>query len=172
MQSVLVLNATYQPLSVVPAKRAIHLMKADKATALDGSGRFFTSPSESIEIPYVILLKKVVKQGKTREPGFSRRGVLARDNHSCVYCGKPANTIDHVFPRSLGGKDTYDNCVAACVACNSKKANKTLEQMGWALPKKPSKSPTHLTKLLAQARRHEHQFSAWRPYIALYEPSA
>ena len=171
MQSVLVLNATYQPLSIVSAKRAVQLMLKGKATALDGTGRYHKSQNDSIEIPYVILLKNVVKQGKTRGASFSRHGVLARDNFSCVYCGETATTIDHVIPKDKGGPSTYENCVAACQPCNSKKANRSLAQMGWTVPKRALKAPSHLSNLISRANKHDGQLDAWKTYITMYEPS-
>jgi 5-methylcytosine-specific restriction endonuclease McrA len=168
MQSVLVLNATYQPLSIVPAKRAIQLMLAGKATPLDGSGRYFSSSSERIEVPYVILMSRVVKQGKARKPGWSRHGVLARDNYSCVYCGNTATTIDHVIPQSQGGPTSYENCVAACQPCNSKKANRTLKQLGWTIPKKELKAPSHISRMLSRASSNPHQYEAWKTYINMF----
>lgn len=168
MQSVLVLNASYQPLSIVPAKRAVKLLVNNKATALDGSGRFWKSANGSIEIPYVILLNYIVKQGSIKPAAYSRRGVFVRDNHSCVYCGKKATTIDHVIPRALGGKDSFENCVAACGPCNNKKADKTLAQLGWTVPQKNMKAPSMMVTSLARVS-HPETFAAWKTYIGMYE---
>lgn len=169
MQSVLVLSASFQPLSIVTAKRAVQLMRENKATALDLSGRFLHSATESIEIPYVVLLTYMVKQGNTTRTGFSRHGVLVRDNFQCLYCGDTATTIDHVVPRALGGKSTYDNCVAACQPCNSKKANKTLSQMGWNVPERALVAPSHLANMLTKAK-DESRLNAWKNYIYMYDP--
>jgi 5-methylcytosine-specific restriction endonuclease McrA len=171
MQSVLVLNASYQPLSIVSARRALQLIRENKATALDGSGRFHNSEKGRIEVPYVVLLNYVVKQGKSRGAAWSRHGVLARDNYNCVYCGKPADTIDHVVPRALGGLSTYDNCVAACKPCNNKKSDRTLEQMGWHVPKGILKAPSPMSSILSRAKRNEPQLDAWKTYITMYEPA-
>lgn len=169
MQSVLVLSASFQPLSIVSAKRAVQLMQEQKANPLDMSGRFLHSATQSIEIPYVVLLTYMVKQGDTTRTGFSRQGVLVRDNFECIYCGEHATTIDHVVPRALGGKSTYDNCVAACLSCNSKKANKTLSQMGWNVPDRTLKTPSHLAKMLTKATE-ENKLNAWKNYIYMYDP--
>lgn len=169
MQSVLVLSASFQPLSIVSAKRAVQLMRENKATALDLSGRFLNSATESIEIPYVVLLTYMVKQGNTTRTGFSRHGVLVRDNFSCIYCGDTATTIDHVVPRALGGKSTYENCVAACQPCNSKKANKTLSQMGWNVPERSLKAPSHLANMLTKAK-DDSRLNVWKNYIYMYDP--
>jgi 5-methylcytosine-specific restriction endonuclease McrA len=71
----------------------------------------------------------------------TRRGILRRDNHHCAYCGRSANTIDHVFPKSRGGADSWENLVAACLRCNNTKSDKTLAELGWSLrvtPRMPS----------------------------------
>lgn len=169
MQSVLVLSASFQPLSIVSAKRAVQLMQEEKATPLDLSGRFFRSATQSIEIPYAVLLNYMVKQGNTTRTGFSRHGVLLRDNYVCLYCGDAATTIDHVVPRALGGKSTYENCVAACLACNSKKANKTLAQMGWKVPERTLVAPNHLANMLTKAK-DEQKLKVWQNYIYMYDP--
>lgn len=169
MQSVLVLSASFQPLSIVSAKRAIQLMQENKANPLDSSGRFMHSATQSIEIPYVVLLTYMVKQGNTARTGFSREGVLIRDQRKCVYCGDDATTIDHVVPRALGGKSTYENCVAACLPCNSKKASKTLAQLGWNIPERTLTAPSHLANMLTKAK-DEQRFDAWKTYIYMYDP--
>jgi 5-methylcytosine-specific restriction endonuclease McrA len=171
MQSVLVLNATYQPLSIVSAKRAIHLIISEKASPLDASDVIFHSAKATFNVPYVILLTHYVKVSDTRQRvPFSRRGVLARDNNTCVYCGKHAETIDHVVPRAAGGTSTYENCVAACKSCNSKKADKSIEQMGWTMPHKSMVPPSPFIAMLRRAH-FPQQETAWKEYIKLYEPS-
>lgn len=171
MHSVLILNGTYQPLSVVPARRALKLISENKAVALDASGRTCkTAAGVEIELPYVILLKYVVKQGKTRPAGFSRHGVLARDNHTCIYCKGAANTIDHVIPKDLGGQSTYDNCVASCQPCNSKKSNRTLAQMGWSINPQVFKTPSHYVAMLSKAGKDTERAEIWTNYMTMYDP--
>jgi 5-methylcytosine-specific restriction endonuclease McrA len=89
--------------------------------------------------PKVVRLLRYVylKFNPSKGPRYSRTGVLRRDNYCCAYCGKHATTIDHVVPRSKGGKSTWVNSVAACRKCNEKKADKTLEQTGMKLRFKP-----------------------------------
>lgn len=172
MKSVLVLNATYQPLNIVRFQRAINLLDQGKAVSLDGSGHFIHFNSRpKIEIPYVVLLTYVVKQHKVKPANYSKRGVMVRDNYTCAYCGKKATTIDHVIPQDLGGATTFDNCVACCLSCNSKKANKTLEQLGWKLRKNELKTPSHLSVMLNRAPAGTEQRDAWAEYIYMYEPS-
>lgn len=74
---------------------------------------------------------------RTNQTYFSKTGVLRRDNYHCAYCSRKATTVDHVLPRALGGKSTWDNCVAACWDCNQKKADHRLENSGLKLLSKP-----------------------------------
>jgi 5-methylcytosine-specific restriction endonuclease McrA len=122
---VLVLNATYEPLNVCSAKRAIVLLLKQKAEAVEASGRLLHSADSVFPVPDVIKLSYFVRvpRGDTRR--VSRRAVLARDNHSCQYCGSRTHlTIDHVIPRSRGGATTWDNIVTSCAPCNARKGNR------------------------------------------------
>jgi 5-methylcytosine-specific restriction endonuclease McrA len=85
----------------------------------------------------VILLVRYVRVPHGRAVPVSRRGVLRRDEHRCAYCEGHASTIDHVLPRSRGGKDTWENLVACCVRCNNVKGNRTPEEMGWTMSVRP-----------------------------------
>lgn len=169
MQSTLILNASYEPLNIVSARKAIKLILTGKATAVDNSPRFFHSERESIEIPYVIQLNYMVTQEYGKAAGFSRRGVLHRDNFKCSYCGRKATTIDHVHPKSLGGKDSYENCVAACSKCNSKKANKTLEVIGWSLEFVPRAPSPYVVMLNKHTPDNTHR-EIWVPFIEPWLP--
>jgi 5-methylcytosine-specific restriction endonuclease McrA len=134
----LVLNAGYEPLAVVSFKRAIILVLNQKATVLAGSGdQLVHSASEKFSLPSVILLQRYVRVPSTRKVPVSRRGVLRRDGYRCAYCQKSANTIDHVQPKSRGGKDTWENLVACCLKCNNTKSDKTLNELGWNLANPP-----------------------------------
>lgn len=172
MKSTLLLNASYEPLSVVSAQRAVTLIIQEKAISLDDSPANFTTASgKEFAVPYVARLNKFVKRGTSlKAPRFSRRGVLIRDGHSCAYCGKYADTIDHVIPRAAGGRSTYENCVAACTHCNRKKSNKFLHDLGWSLNFKPT-APSLYENLLNKARSNEEAFEYWSQYIFMYDPS-
>ena len=138
----LVLNAGYEPLAVVSFKRALILVLNQKATILAGAeSQVVHSANNEYELPTVILLQRYVRIPNARTVPVSRRGVLRRDQHQCGYCGKSANTIDHVLPKSRGGQDTWENLVACCLRCNNKKSDKTPAEMGWELlvtPRMPS----------------------------------
>jgi 5-methylcytosine-specific restriction endonuclease McrA len=126
----LVLNADYEPHSVVADRRALRLIWADKAEVLQYSGREFHSPSTTVLVPSVIrLVKFVVMPLRHRSVMLTTRAVLARDGHICAYCGGVANTMDHVEPRSRGGRHVWENVVASCSKCNSEKDDYLLPEL-------------------------------------------
>ena len=109
MRSALVLNATYEPLSVVSARRAVCLVLADKAEIVEDDGTQVRSSTFAIPGPLVIRLRYMVKVPYHRRTALSRRAVFARDDHRCQYCGGVADSIDHVMPRSRGGMHVWEN---------------------------------------------------------------
>jgi 5-methylcytosine-specific restriction endonuclease McrA len=137
----LVLNAGYEPLSVVSFRRALVLVMNGRAIAVErDQAHPVRSVDGSWERPSVIVLTRYVKMPHNRHIPVSRRGVLRRDSNRCAYCDRAATTIDHVVPRSRGGKDEWENLVACCLACNNTKSDRTPQEMGWRmhyLPKTP-----------------------------------
>src|SRR5436305_1567497 len=122
MSSVLVLNATYEPLNVIPLRRAILLLLKEKAEVVEATEARLRAERVAVAVPSVIRLIAYVPVPPRMPLPVSRRTVLARDNYTCQYCGsqpgKAQLTIDHVVPRSKGGGTTWDNVVAACAPCN------------------------------------------------------
>ena len=114
MHSALVLNASYEPLSGVSARRATCLVLADKADVLEDDGGVIRSESLAVPRPSVIRLRYMVKVPYIRRTALSRRAVFARDDYRCQYCGDRTDSIDHVMPRSRGGDHTGENVAAAC----------------------------------------------------------
>lgn len=170
MHSILVLNASYEPLSIVPATRGIALIFNNKAIALDESDIVLNSESTQIKVPYVIKMNYYVKKKiNTKEVPFSRKGVLVRDNHKCAYCGKSASTIDHIIPKSRGGKNTYSNAVACCNKCNGKKANYLLHETDMKLRWQPT-APSLYSSFLIKAVNNVIIYSSWSEYIFMYQP--
>jgi len=130
----LVLNAGFEPLAVVSFKRALVLVMNSKATVLAADEAHpVHATASSYDRPSVIVLTRYVKLPHSRNIPVSRRGVLRRDGHTCGYCGKAASTIDHILPRSRGGRDSWENLVACCLRCNNLKGDRTPSEMGWAL---------------------------------------
>ncbi|GER48791.1 HNH endonuclease [Striga asiatica] len=136
----LVLDISYRPVNVVCWKRAICLEFMDKADVLEYYDQTVNSPSGSFYIPAVLRvphLLQVVKR-RTVKRGLSRKNILNRDNFMCQYCSSCENlTVDHVLPIARGGKWTWENLVTACAKCNSKKGQKTLEEVNMRLMKVP-----------------------------------
>ncbi len=137
MARALVLNASYQPLCVVPVRRALILALKGKAEVLHSNGHVFRSETLEISAPSVVRLNYFVKVPYRARASLSRRAVLVRDNFECQYCGSPAENVDHVIPRSRGGAHTWDNVVAACRPCNARKENRMASDVGLRLRHKP-----------------------------------
>ncbi|WP_051935480.1 HNH endonuclease [Deinococcus sp. YIM 77859] len=158
---VLVLNASYEPLQVTSAKRAITLLQYGVAEVLEVSGDVIRSPSTILRVPSVIRLKRYVRRPRVHPVPFNRRNVLRRDTFACQYCGAEADlTLDHVVPRSRGGRHTWENVVTACRACNQRKGNRTPDEAGMPLRSRP-RAPTFGV--------YAHgQFAHWQPEWARY----
>ncbi len=137
MSRVLLLNASYEPLSVVSPQRALSLLFGGKVETVHESTAIFNSPSVSVVVPSVIRLMRYVTVPYGRSVALTTRNVLARDHHVCAYCGKLATTTDHIVPRCNGGSHSWENVVAACTRCNGKKGAKTVKEMGWVLHRVP-----------------------------------
>lgn len=163
---VLLLNATFEPLAVVTAKRAVVLMLTGKAECVEAAleGAAFHSENLSIPAPSVMRLSRYVRVPYRRAVPMTRAGVLRRDGRRCAYCGRRADTIDHVVPRSRGGEHTWDNCVAACRGCNSRKADRLLAELGWILgvvPRPPNRSAGGILVLAVEP------LPAWEPWLTV-----
>jgi 5-methylcytosine-specific restriction endonuclease McrA len=159
----LVLNAGYEPLGVVSFKRALVLVMNGKATivAADDSHPVY-GMSGAWDRPSVIILRRYVRIPSGRNVPVSRRGVLRRDNNRCGYCGGAASTIDHVTPRSRGGKDSWENLVACCLKCNNVKGDRTPSEMNWRLAFVP-RAPHGASWIV---RGIERALPDWEEYLA------
>jgi 5-methylcytosine-specific restriction endonuclease McrA len=161
MGRALVLNGSYEPLGVVNSRRAIVLVLDDKADVLHHSGDRLRSEHLVVDVPSVIRLRYMVKVPYQRRVTLSRRAVLHRDGHHCQYCGKAADSIDHVVPRSRGGTHVWENVVAACRRCNLAKGSRMLHETTMVLRRAPAQ-PRHLSWLLVALDRVPEQ---WKPYL-------
>ena len=138
MSRALVLNASFEPLCVVSTRRALLLVLDAKAELLHGTGRQFRSERSAFPEPSVVRLDHYIKVPYQTRIALNRRAVFARDGHRCQYCGLAAENIDHVIPRSRGGSHAWDNVVAACRRCNTRKRDRLLEESGMKLRRTPS----------------------------------
>ncbi len=138
MSRVLVLNATFEPLAVVSARRAVCLVLDQKVEMLHATDQAFRSERRSVAVPSVVRLSRYVNAPRARRRSPNRRAVFVRDRDSCQYCGARAETMDHVLPRSRGGLHTWDNVVAACRRCNAKKRDRLPAESGMRLSRRPA----------------------------------
>ncbi len=147
MSDVLVLNADMEPLTRVSLRHAVKMLVRQVAEVHDHV------PDRAIgvwPVPTVVRLVRWVyaRWRHTDGPAWSRRGVLARDHRRCGYCRQPATTIDHIVPRCQGGQNTWLNTIAACYACNQRKADRTPRQAGMVLRFEP-RTPTWVSAVRA-----------------------
>jgi 5-methylcytosine-specific restriction endonuclease McrA len=166
---VLLLNTTFEPLTALPLRRAVVLLVCGKAEVVHGdpSGIQLHSATDSVVVPSVIRLATYVRVPYRARVPLTRAGLMHRDRHRCAYCGGRAETIDHVIPRSRGGEHTWQNCVACCVKCNHRKADKLLSELGWRLRVVPRAPRGMHWRLLAGVVDTDPQ---WLPYLG--EPAA
>jgi 5-methylcytosine-specific restriction endonuclease McrA len=165
MHRVLVLNATYEPLSIVSVKRALVLLLKEKAELIECAEERFHAARTSLPVPLVIRLVYYVRIPRQVTLAPTRRAVLLRDNHTCQYCGTSGShvilTLDHMLPRSRGGETTWDNVVTACRACNMRKGDRTPDEAGMLLRRRPGR-PQYLAFLLLSETAAR---SVWGKYV-------
>ena len=162
MKRALLLNANWVPLHFVPDWRAVKLLMNERADvvydfttgnaclwddAFTSPGPTLAAPLKNFYVPATLRLRRYVNK-RWKEPRFRKRVLFNRDGWQCQYCGKRLNwnsiEVEHVVPRSRGGKTTWANCVAACKPCNSRKDSMTPDEAGMPLRKKPmSPTPMH-----------------------------
>jgi 5-methylcytosine-specific restriction endonuclease McrA len=160
MGRALVLNVSDRPLAVVTARRAVVLVLKHKAEVVVSNGVIFHSERLQIPAPSVVRLKYFVKIPYRAHAALTRRAIFARDGWVCQYCGQPAENLDHVLPRSRGGGHTWENVVAACRRCNSRKENRLPHEAGLALARKPFAPSDGFRLSLGRLE------SDWEPYLA------
>lgn len=120
------------------------------------------SVNKTFPWPSVIRLKKYVR-APYNNINLSRKNILRRDNHKCVYCGRGdlAFTLDHVIPKSKFGKDSWENLVTACLPCNNKKGDRSPEEAKMSLKNKPRK-PNYIMFILNSVSKIDEN---WRPFL-------
>jgi 5-methylcytosine-specific restriction endonuclease McrA len=172
---VLLLNgSTWEPLSVVSVPRAINLILAEKAIVIEQSGSFLRTVSSRFPVPSVIALRTYVNVPR-RRAHWSRKAVLVRDNYTCIYCGaKPGTvqrgkviakndlTVDHILPRSRGGKDHWTNTACACYHCNHRKGSRLPNEAGMKLLWEPRTPRTSYLVIAVGSGP-----AAWKQYIEI-----
>lgn len=186
--SVLVLNRSYLPVHVTSVRRAFSLLYQGIARAVDEQYQTFDfeewrqvavardadaigTARGRIRVPRVIVLVAFDRLPK-RHVRFSRINLMGRDAFQCQYCGlRPPRSelnLDHVVPRSLGGRSTWENVVTSCVECNRRKGGRTPRQAGLRLLRKPARPRwTPLANLMLSTVRYKE----WRPFLNVVDAS-
>ncbi len=138
MERILVLNADYQPMSVATFERGIGLVFLGKAEVLEhDTERPIQTTTRTYRRPTVIRLVRYVTIPFKKVP-LSRFNIYRRDGYKCIYCGDKRDlTLDHVFPKCKGGKNSWKNLVTCCSSCNIKKGCKTPDEAGYVMSHKP-----------------------------------
>jgi 5-methylcytosine-specific restriction endonuclease McrA len=163
--SVLVLNSCYEPLHTISMQKAICLIVKGVAEIQKSTDKVWRSVNAEFVLPSVIRLLAFTKLPK-RTTRLGKRNIIIRDNHTCQYCLKVfstnALTLDHIIPKAKGGTSKWDNLVAACKKCNTKKADKTPQEAGLVLAKKPGPmtchSRTNILRTIAQSNPDWSEF--------------
>lgn len=156
------LNATYEPLSVVPVRRAIVLVLRERADVVASNGKVWRSERLRISAPSVIRLRRFVKIPYDRRVPLNRKTVFTRDVFRCQYCGRQAENLDHIVPKSQGGSHTWENVVACCRRCNTKKGGRTPREAGLSLSRRPIAPRQKSWLLVATGVRPD---PTWEPYL-------
>jgi 5-methylcytosine-specific restriction endonuclease McrA len=160
---VLVLNASYEPVHITRARRAIVLLVKGAAVIEEAHDRFV---HVGLQLPCVIRLC-LYRRVPSRVQTLSRRNILIRDGYVCQYCSEKFLSseleLEHVIPRARGGLSTWENLVAACRGCNARKANRTPAEAGMKLLRPPRRVTIHTSRaVLRQTGIDEEK---WRKYL-------
>lgn len=165
-EPVLVLNATFEPINVTAVRRALMLVLKGVAQTEEHNHAEVHSASAAMKVPSVIRLlsyRHIPQQTRA----LSRKNILLRDRNICQFCGNhfPSSelTLDHVVPRSRGGHSSWENLVACCYGCNNRKGNRTPEEAGLQLVRRPRPFTLHTSRQLM--RLIGRQDEKWRKYL-------
>ena len=165
-EPVLVLNATYEPINVTAVRRAMVLLLKGVAQAEEVHSAEVHSAAHSHKVPSVIRLlayRHIPQQSRA----LSRKNILLRDRNTCQFCGRlfPSSelTLDHVLPRSRGGRSSWENLVACCYQCNNTKGDRTPEEAGLKLARRPRPFTLHTSRQLMRLIGHRDE--RWRKYL-------
>ena len=162
---VLVLNQSYEPLSVCTIRKAFILLYLGKAeTVMNDERKRLHSINSVFPWPSIIRISRFVKIPH-KKVVLTRKNILRRDSYKCSYCGRSdiPLTVDHVFPKARGGSDTWENLVAACTVCNNKKGDRTPDESNMKLISRPFK-PSHILFIKNVVGRLDER---WKPYLYL-----
>lgn len=157
------LDASWRPIDIIPATEALVMDILDKCNVIETWDRTVSSPRQTFRLPSVIVLKDFTLTTKVKMK-CTRRNVLLRDQNTCQYCGvsDSSMTIDHIFPKSKGGKFEWTNVVASCANCNQKKGDRTPDKANMKLLSKPEVPNSKFIKIFNESNLKPE----WMQYIA------
>ena len=165
----LVLNADYTPLSYYPLslwpwQTAVKAVFLDRVTIVENYEREIHSPTRTMPIPSVIALRQYVKP--SQYPAFTRFNLFLRDRFACQYCGSGKDlTFDHVVPRRLGGRTSWENVTTACAPCNLRKGGRTPAQAHMPLHQKPWRPTSWQLQDNGRAFPPNYLHESWIDYL-------
>ncbi len=161
---VLVLNQTYEPLSICRVRRAVVLLQQGKAEMLENGLGFIHSASDTFPVPSVIKLDYLIRRPRPQRK-LTRFEIFHRDQYICQYCNKQTRqlTIDHVVPRYRDGQHTWENMVSACIPCNRRKAGRTPREAGMKLLRPPLPPRDHHRFYLPS--HYRQTCNEWQKYL-------
>ena len=162
-KKVLLLNSSYEPISVINGKKAIIMLMTKKVDYIEKTKLLISSEKLKMSLPLIVKLKSYIYLNK-RKISLTRKNIFKRDNYKCQYCGKNTSslTIDHVIPKNKGGRDSWENLVSACKTCNLNKGNTLLKDTAMSLIKIPKK-PNYL--IYMQDYVVNKEYKSWKPYL-------
>ena len=162
--NVLKLDSSFKPVEVISWQEAVVLTWLNKAWAAEYTDKWVHSAKKAFQIPSVIVLFRYIDEKFFQVPCV-RRNILLRDDFHCQYCGNRFKeddlTIDHVHPRSKGGKNDWDNVATACRDCNQKKGDHMPENAPVKIIKKPT-APSYRSLI---KKRIGNANSKWKEYL-------
>ncbi|HKX33070.1 MAG TPA: HNH endonuclease [Blastocatellia bacterium] len=166
----LLLNASYEPLNLVTAPKALALVRRRVVEVVEPDrGQFVRTARFVFELPSVIRLTQYIDVRSRQNRIANRHRILARDRHRCQYCGRHGTafdlTLDHILPKSRGGRSLAENLVASCKACNNRKSDRTPEEARMPLLTNPAALFYGLER--AAMQRAARARPEWQKYLFL-----
>lgn len=166
MKKTLLLDASYQVISFIPERKMFKLLFKDKCEVISNWDDIVFWGSGKVQHPAIMRLKKHVKKNYFNS-SFSRKALIKRDKNTCQFCSRKLSpsqiTVDHVLPRAQGGITSFVNCVVSCQDCNNKKADKTPEQAGMRLLKRPTHPSFSINAQVSEPQEFWH--SSWEDFL-------
>ena len=160
---VLLLNASCEPLRLITVRRALGMVISGRAVMVEAGDGHVRSASDAHPVPLVVRLRHMVRIPFAARVPLNRRTLTKRDAGRCQVAGCPGagSTVDHIVPRSRGGRHEWSNVALMCVAHNRTKSDLLLSELGWRL----KRAPRPLSPAYALVEVGEEPINAWAPYL-------